>query len=121
MKPGNHLIEEDGTHSPNCFPCRIKSVSFAPSAMPTRSPVAAKAKNTDPALAKDLDAYKRLRRNGTQPSAVNGAYNLETQAQEKFEITTGRLVADPVDRHRYAQAFAEMPKPSSTPIVREDA
>lgn len=115
MKPGKHLIEEDGSHSPNCYPCRLKTVSIAPSAMPTRSPEAAKAKVSDPILEKDRAAYKRLRYDGTQPNALRGAAHLEQEATEKFEVDTGYIVKDPADRRQYAQAFAEMPKPNPHP------
>ncbi len=110
-----HLIEADGSHSENCYPCRLKSISIAPSAMPTRSPVAASAKERDPLLDKDRAAYRRLRRDGTQPKAMTGAAKLEKEATEKFEVDTGFIVKDPSDRRQYAQAFAEMPKPNPHP------
>lgn len=119
MKKAQHLINEDGTHDPMCFPCKLQSVSFAPSAMPTRSPEASRAKYTDPALEKDRDAYRRLRRDGTQPITVKGSAKVEKEATEKFEIDTGRIVSDPAERRQYAQAFSEMPKPNPNPIVRD--
>ena len=122
MRPGKHLIEDDGvTHSANCFPCKLDSITFAPSAMVSRSPSAVKAKTADPQLEKDRTAYRDLRRDGTQPKSVTGAHDLMTRANEKFEITTGRIISDDSLRHRSAVAYAEMPKPSTTPIVREDA
>jgi hypothetical protein len=120
MKPGKHLIEDDGvTHSPNCFPCRIKSVSVAPSAMGTRFPTAARAFETEPQLHKDRDAYKRMRRDGEQPKHINGSAQLEAKANESFEITWGRTVRDTQDRKEMAAAFAGMPAPATSPIVRE--
>ena len=121
MRTGRHLIEQDGvTHSPNCFPCKIKTVSIAPSALITQSPEAARAKTADPQLEKDRAAYKAMRRNGVQPKSIHGAAELQANANETFEITTGRIESDPSIRKRAAVAFAEMPKPSSDPIVRED-
>lgn len=89
--------------------------------MVTRSPTAARAKSKDPQLEKDRTAYRDLRRNGTQPKSVTGAHDLMTRANETFEITTGRIEPDDSIRARAAVAYAEMPKPSTTPIVREDA
>ena len=120
MKPGNHLLEDDGiTHSPNCFACRVKSISIAPSAMGTRFPDAARARTTDPALEKDRDAYRRLRRDGTQPKHVQGSSHFEKHATEAFEVEMGRIVDDNADRRQLGELIAGMPPPSTAPIVRE--
>ena len=91
MKKGKHLIEPDGTHSPNCFPCKLATVSMAPSAMGTRFPTAERAKVKDPELQKDREAYKRLRRDGEQPKHIGGSAYFEAKANESYEITTGRI------------------------------
>ena len=122
MTTDGHLLEADGvTHSPNCFPCKIQTISFAPSAMPTRSPGAARAKEKDPKLEKDLAAYKSLRRQGLQPMSTQGAHELMVQANEKWEVERNQIETNPVSRKRMAQVLAEMPAPSADPIVREDA
>ena len=110
-----HLIEADGTHSVNCFPCKLASVQFAPSSMPNRNPNAARAQTKDHLLDKDREAYRRLRRNGEQPRHVEGSAYIEAKANESFEITTGRLVPHSGDRKQYAQGFAEIP---DKPMVR---
>lgn len=123
MRTGTHLLEPDGvTHSPGCFPCKLGSITFAPSAMVTRSPTAVRAKTRDPQLEKDREAYRALRRNGEQPKAVTGAAELQARANESFEVFTGGIVEDASLRHRAAVAYAEMPAPTSAPkpIVRED-
>lgn len=109
MKPAKHLIDSDGTHSANCYPCKLRSIGFAPSSMPTRFPNAARSALKDPLLEKDREAYRRLRRNGEQPKHVEGSAFFEAKANESCEITTGRLIADPADRKQFAQGFAEMP------------
>jgi hypothetical protein len=121
MKPAKHLIQEDGEHSPNCFPCKIRTVTMAPSAMLTRSPEAARAVITDPQLEKDRESYRRLRRDGEQPKHLKGSAELEAKANESFEIETGWIVEDRADRLRLATEFAGMPEPSASPIVRETA
>lgn len=119
MKPGKHLVNEDGTHAPGCYPCRLTTVSIAPSAMGTRYPAAARAKIKDPVLDKDRDAYKRLRKQGEQPKHVEGSAHFERHASESFEIETGVIVDDRKDRLQMAAAMAGAPAPSSRPIVRE--
>jgi hypothetical protein len=109
MKPAKHLIEADGTHSPSCFPCKLASINFAPSAMPTRNPDAARAAAKDPQLEKDREAYRRLRRNGEQPKHVGGSAFFEAKANESCEITTGQIIDDASDRRQFSKAFDEMP------------
>ena len=119
MKPGKHLIEADGSHSPNCYPCKLSSVSIAPSAMGTRYPQAARAKTKDPSLEKDREAYKRLRKDGEQPKHVEGSAYFEKHASESFEIEMGTIIGDDKDRRQMAAAMAGAPAPSSKPIVRD--
>lgn len=117
MKRGKHLVGPDGQCSPNCFACKVKTVSVAPSAMATRNPHAARTKVTDKRLHEDRDAYKRLRRDGVQPKAVKGAKTLETLATEHFEIKTGVPLRDPQQRAQAKAVFADMPAPSAVPGV----
>lgn len=42
-------------------------------------------------LSKDMDAYKRLRRQGLQPPRIDGCDILEKQAVTKDEIQTGSV------------------------------
>ena len=121
MRPGNHLKNPDGTCDPNCFPCRIKTVSIAPSALPTQHPSAARAKERDPKLEKDLTAYKSLREQGYRPKSTQGAHELMVQANESWEIERNQIESNPVSRKRMGRALDEMPAPSGKPIVREDA
>ena len=109
MQPAKHLKDPDGKCTPNCFPCKLRAINFAPSAMPNRNPNAARASIKDPLLEKDREAYRRLRRQGEQPKHVEGSAYLEAKANESFEITTGRLVPHSGDRKQYAKGFDEMP------------
>lgn len=115
MRPAKHLKNPDGTCSENCFPCKLASVTFAPSAMATRHPEAARAAVKDPELEKDRDAYRRLRRNGEQPKHVGGSAFFEAKANESCEITIGQIIDDPSDRKQFAKGFDEMP---DKPLVR---
>ena len=124
MPSSEVLLEADGeTHSPdcNCFPCRIATITFAPSAMVTKHPAAVRAKVKDPQLEKDRDAYKSLRLQGLRPRSVMGAHELATNANERWEIERNQIETNSRSRKRMAAALDEMPKPSGKPIVREDA
>ena len=72
---------------PDCFGCKIQSVSMAASAMPTRSNVGTIDFQTKKSHA-DVAAYKRLRKDGLQPKMVKGAAALESRAVSKWEIQT---------------------------------
>jgi hypothetical protein len=106
-----------GECEPSCFGCKVESVSFAPSAMPTRHPNAARAAVKDPQLDKDREAYKRLRRNGEQPKHVGGSARLEAISESSAEITTGALMTehgrDLLDtkarRREFAKVFEDQP------------
>ena len=119
MRQGKHLINADGTHAEACYPCRLKSVTMAPSAMGTRFPTAERAAIKDPILDKDLEAYKRLRKQGEQPKHVGGSAHFEKHANESFEIEMGMIIDDSKDRLAMAGALAGAPAPSARPIVRD--
>lgn len=86
-----HTAHNQGHCKPNCFGCKGSSVGFSIMAMPTRHPKAAINAASEVEMTKDVDAYRRLRKNGTQPKGVNGAAAMEQSASTKFEIESGRL------------------------------
>jgi hypothetical protein len=59
-----------------CFACRISHVRVSGSAMPTRHNVA-DLNAKERVLDKDLDAYKRIRKTGGQPTKIDGSAKLE--------------------------------------------
>lgn len=59
-----------------CFACRISHVRMSGAAMPTRHNVA-QLNFKERALDKDLDAYKRIRKSGGQPTKIDGSAKLE--------------------------------------------
>lgn len=63
----------------------------------------------DRELAGDLDAYKRLRRQGLQPPRIDGCKTLEAQAVTRDEIQTGALLPGvaPSERKKMAQERRE--------------
>ncbi len=91
------MIKHQETH-PNldvegCFGCRTAGIQFGAASMPTRAGTARSAviEKKDRVLDKDLDAYKRLRRDGVQPRKIDGCANAEKRAEEKWQIETGLL------------------------------
>jgi len=59
-----------------CFACRVSHVRMSGSAMPTRKNVQ-EMNQKEKALDKDLDAYKRVRKTGGQPTQIDGAARWE--------------------------------------------
>jgi hypothetical protein len=60
-----------------CFACRISHVAVSGSAMPTRSRAVSDMNSKERVLDKDLDAYKRIRKSGGQPTQIDGSAKLE--------------------------------------------
>ena len=91
------------------FGCKLRNISFAPSAMPNRNPHAAATVAKDKRWDRDIPAYQRLRKNGMQPPAIDGSAALETKARTTTEITTGRVVGDAKFAKRLDRAMHEVP------------
>jgi hypothetical protein len=83
-----------GQHGDECFGCRIQSVSFAASAMPTRKPQAAAEPAREKALVRDRTAFKAMRDQGIQPARLKGAADLQDRATTKHEIETGKIIGN---------------------------
>ena len=104
------LRTHDGSHGSDCFGCRIQSVSFAASAMPTRKVEAVRAKATEKSWTKDHAAYRRLRKEGLQPKSSKGAAEIEIRASSKFEVESGRIIQDQSFTKRIDQTQTEVKK-----------
>ena len=74
-----------------CFGCKARTVGVAPSAMPSRHPVAAGNVLREKDLVKDLDAFKRMRQDGLQPRATRGAAKVASQAESEYEVVSGQF------------------------------
>jgi len=62
-----------------CFACRISHVAVSGNAMPTRHNVGVM-NLKERRLDRDLDAYKRIRKTGGQPTQIDGSARLEKTA-----------------------------------------
>jgi hypothetical protein len=85
-------IEHFGQHDESCYSCRLKTVSFAASAMPTRKPEAVATTLREKNLVRDRDAFKAMRQQGIQPARLKGAADLQDHASTKHEIETGKIL-----------------------------
>ncbi len=74
-----------------CFGCRIAGVSFSASSMPSRKHDNNRIEATERQWSKDMDAYKRLKQDGLQPSQIDGAANIEKKADHSSQVVTGIL------------------------------
>jgi hypothetical protein len=89
------VIKHQETHPyldvEGCFGCRTAGIQFGASSMPTRAGSARSAviEAKDRVLDKDLDAYKRLRKDGLQPRKIDGSAEVEKRAEEKWQVETG--------------------------------
>jgi len=83
----------DGSHGPDCFGCKVRSVHISGEAMPSRGQVA-RLSATEKAWDRDGEAYKRLRKDGVQPYAIDGAAAVETFANSKAEVECWKTPQD---------------------------
>ena len=74
----------------------------SPSAVPSRNNVIdlEATKQAEKEKVADMDAYKRLRKDGVQPPSINGAARLEAKAEEKHEVNSGKTFATATSRKR---------------------
>ena len=74
----------------------------SPSAVPSRNNVIdlEATKQAEKEKVADMDAYKRLRKNGVQPPSINGSARLEAKAEEKHEVNSGKTFSTATGRKR---------------------
>lgn len=101
-------IHQERTHPQpvdGCFACRIGTIQIAASALPTRAPGIAEQNVKERVLTKDMAAYKSMRGQGLQPSALHGADKLSAEASSADQVTTGLTKVKPAAFGRFADAF----------------
>lgn len=86
--------ERHPTYVPGCFACKIRTISVAPSATPSRrgGAHARSINDTEKRWVRDHAAYRRLVAEGIQPKRLDGAADLEARADSRTEIEAGRLL-----------------------------
>lgn len=69
-----------------CFGCKVAHTSFGSNSTTSRGGRVSEIESTERRWAKDMDAYKRLRRDGLQPQQIDGSAALESGATEKWQV-----------------------------------
>lgn len=91
------MTGSDGNHPTSCrspescdlsYADHLRSIAISAAATPTRRPDTASTIVKDRVLDRDLDAYKRLRRDGVQPPRNQGSAALEQTATHRWDIET---------------------------------
>lgn len=72
------------------FAEKVRSLQFRPSGRPSL--------DKDRAVGRDMEAYKRMRNAGLQPTNVLGAADVEAKAQSKVEVETGIIMSSDTSR-----------------------
>ena len=85
------MPHNQGYCKPDCFGCKVASISFSSSAMPTRRSQTAETNSYWKQRHTDIAAYKRLRAEGLQPKGTVGAAAAESRAVSKWEVETGQF------------------------------
>ncbi len=73
----------------------LLGIAIASAAIPSRRPAAVQTNATSARWERDLPAYKRLRGDGLQPPATEGAADLEARATCEEHVTTGMTHVKP--------------------------
>ena len=88
-----HMIKHQETHPDlnvdGCFGCKIAGISISSAAMPGRKSDSHRINQTEKQWHKDMDAYKRLRKDGLQPKKIDGSHMVEAKAKESYQVETG--------------------------------
>lgn len=69
-----------------CFGCKVAGVRMGSNSTTTRGSRVAEINKTERGWNKDMDAYKRLRRQGLRPKQIDGSSTLEKHATERWQI-----------------------------------
>ena len=74
-----------------CFACKISHIAVSSDATPTRKSHSHQINETERRWHKDMDAYKRLRKDGLQPHKIDGAAKVEARAKTEFQVESGHV------------------------------
>ena len=86
-----HQETHPGLDVEGCWKCKIAHFNVSSEALPTRKAASKQIIEKERVLDKDLDAYHRLRLDGQQPKAIDGAAIVEKRADENWQVATGIL------------------------------
>lgn len=70
----------------------IRSIALGSGTAPTRRPGAETVEAREKRWAKDMPAYKELRKQGMQPPKIDGSAELAAKAETRFEVESGQIL-----------------------------
>jgi len=109
-----------GQHGDECFACKIQFINVSGAAMPTRKANLVSQLDYSAKREKDIDAYKRLRKEGNKVKSTTDARMLEREARTTFELESGMVAPTPSMSRRVEQAQSEAQE-VMTALAKEDA
>lgn len=103
---------------PDCFGCRIASVSVSADAMPSRRPETAATNARERRWNVDHDAYLRMYRAGGNPAGLDGCAALEKHADHPIELAQMKVMDVPNKQRRIRQGNEMSEDMGMVPHVR---
>lgn len=117
-----HQVQVHAEPVEGCFMCKISTIDFGSSAMPTRHPTAAATEARERRWSKDMPAYKELRAQGLQPPHIDGSAELAAKAETRFEVESGKVLPGQAKKIEYTVnaiesiTGASIYNPNTTPV-----
>lgn len=68
---------------PGCWACKVASVRIGPG--DTNDEIWMR-RRSDRRLVRDMEAYRRLRKDGLQPVRIDGCYQVEAKARTRWDV-----------------------------------
>jgi hypothetical protein len=96
--PSLHQRRTHPTYVEGCFGCKAGTLTTAA----VSGPVSELAQR-ERVLAQDMDAYKRMRRQGLQPGHLAGSATVEREARNPLEIRHPRIIGMNEEARQHAQ------------------
>ena len=91
-----------------CFKIKLNSISFSSAATPNRRQGTVIQNKYQSDRVRDIEAYKRLRKEGLQPRGTLGAAAIEARADTISEVEMGRKMPDKQFARKWEAAKVEL-------------
>lgn len=90
-----------GQHDLDCYGCKLATIAFNP----TEHFFSKKDRQWDT----DIEAYRRLRKNGVQPKGIDGSAEIERKAGTVHEVESGQVLSTRKQRRQLQSLLGDMP------------
>ena len=94
-----HVRKTHPQYVEGCWGCKAAGISFGAVSGPVSEMT-----QRERTLSADMDAYKRMRRNGYQPAHLRGSSVVEREARNPLEVSHPRLIGMSQDAREHAAA-----------------